>query len=163
MAFIDTDSNKPEVPTFYNLNAAVGYGCPNMTEDVKVVQFFLQRFFSIPMFTREKPSGTMTVDGRVGAITRTWIRSFQVVCRKNRQNVSVDGIIDKAGNGNNPNNLTSSISHTEYTIRALNAVLRHEDTAVYKTLSTNPVVPPDVRMIFMQMSAEGPSMNYGSA
>ncbi len=161
MAFIDTDSEHPDVPTFYNLNSAVGYGCPNIEEDVKVVQFFLQRFFTLRYFVGEKPSGTMSADGKVGPTTRTWIRKFQLLCRKSKQNVLVDGIIDKAGNNKNANNLTSSISRTEYAIRALNAVLRHEDNAVYKTLTTNPVVPPDVRMIFLQISSQGPAMNYG--
>ena len=70
MAFIDTDSAQPDVPTFYNLNSGVGYGCRNIEEDVKVVQFFLQRFFSLPTFAGEKPFGTMTVDGKVGPVTR---------------------------------------------------------------------------------------------
>jgi hypothetical protein len=45
----------------------------------------------------------------------------------------------------------------------MNNVLRKRDTAVYKTLSTNPAVPPDVRMIFMQIQAEGPPMTYGDS
>ena len=162
MAFVDTDSEHPDVPTFYNINSAVGFGCPNIEEDVKVVQFFLQRFFTLRPFAGEKPAGSMSVDGKVGPITRTWIHKFQAVCRRSKQNVLVDGIIDKAGNPENPNNLTSSISRTENTIRALNAVLRHEDKEVYKTLTTNPVVPPDVRMIFLQIASQGPPMNYGS-
>ena len=163
MAFIDTDSEKPEVPTFYNLNSAVGYGCPNMTEDVKVVQFFLQRFFTLKAFVKDTPSGTMAVDGKVGPVTRTWIRKFQVLCRKSGQDVLVDGVINKAGNPANSNNLTASISHTKYAIRMINAVLRHEDREVYKTLATNPIVPPDVRLIFTQINAQGPPMNYGAA
>ena len=40
MAFISEDSANTATetnPTFYNVSAAVGSGCNNMTEDVKVV------------------------------------------------------------------------------------------------------------------------------
>lgn len=169
MAFIDTANGHPDWPTYYNVTSAVGYGCPNLVEDVKVVQFFLQRFFSLPSFVRSKPSGAMSVDGKAGPITRAWIKKCQIVCRQSHQNILVDGIINKAGNGTPAKNDTdqanelSTISHTAYTIHKLNAVLRHGDTAVYKTLGTNPIVPPDVRMIFVQIHAQGPPMNYGQA
>lgn len=163
MAFIDLDSNDPAgTPSFYNVNTAVGYGCPNMGEDVKVVQFFLQRLFSLPQFVKEKPWGTMTVDGKVGPVTRAWITKGQLICRRDGVNVLIDGIVDKAGNSENASNRESSISHTDYFIRMLNNVLRKSDTAVYKTLDTNPVVPPDLRMAFAQMNAVGPPMNFGN-
>jgi len=161
MAFIDTDNQDAADASFYNVTAAVGYGCPNMVEDVKVIQFFLQRVFTLPSVARYKPLGTMTVDGKVGPITRAWIVKAQQVARISHANVLVDGIIDKAGNAANPSNATSSKSHTMYTIRAINNALRHGDKAVFKTLTTNPVVPPDVRMIFIQIHAQGPAFNYG--
>ena len=164
MAFIDTIVGHPEWPSFYNVNSAVGFGCPNLEEDVKVIQFFLQRFFTVPSLSPYKPSGTLAVDGKVGPVTRAWIIKAQKTARLGQQNVLVDGIIDKAGHAgvtNNGKDELSSISHTPYTIHKINAILRHADTAVYKTLSTNPVVPPDVRMIFMQINAQGPAMNYG--
>ena len=75
----------------------------------------------------------------------------------------IDGIVDKAGNAENASNREGSISHTDYHIRMLNNVLRKADTAVYKTLATNPVVPPDVRLIFQAINASGPPMNFGNA
>ena len=56
----------------------------------------------------------------------------------------------------------STISHTDYAIRMLNNALRKRDTAVYKSLSTNPEVPEDVREIFKQINAAGPPMNFGN-
>ncbi|HYJ90127.1 MAG TPA: hypothetical protein VEV84_02355 [Pyrinomonadaceae bacterium] len=162
MAFIDIDSENPGGPTFYNVVSAIGLGCPNMEEDVKVVQFFLQRFFSIPQFKNEKPWGTMTVDGKVGPITRAWILRSQMLMREGGVNVLVHGVVDKAGNVAAAGNRVSTISHTDYAIRMLNNALRKEDTQVYKTLTTNPVVPADVRMIFMQIQAQGPPMNFGN-
>jgi len=162
MAFIDLDSQDPTGPSFYNINSAVGYGCPNMEEDVKVVQFFMQRLFSTQQFADRKPWGTMTPDGKVGPITRAWIIRTQMVCKQGGGDVVVDGVVDKAQNAQDNNNRVSSISHTDYLIRMLNNALRKLDTQVYKTLSTNPVVPGDVRLIFMQINAAGPAMNFGS-
>ena len=162
MAFIDQDSQDPSGPTFYNVFSSVGYGCPNMEEDVKVVQFFLQRFFSLADFKDKKPWGTMTVDGKVGPVTRAWILKSQLVMRNDGVNISVDGIVDKAGTVPGAGNRESTISHTDYAIRMLNNALRKRDTAVYKTLSSNPEVPQDVRMIFAQINAAGPPMNFGN-
>ena len=65
--------------------------------------------------------------------------------------------------GNAGGNRTSSISHTDYAIRFLNNALRHEDSQVYKTLTTHPVVPGDLKLIFLQIQAEGPPMSFGAA
>jgi hypothetical protein len=131
-----------------------------MEEDVKVVQFFLTRLFSLPGFATRKPWGEMTIDGKVGPITSAWITRSQMVCRQDGVNVMVDGIVDKAWNA--ASNRTSSISRTEYHIRMLNNVLRKMDGPVYKTLSTNPEVPDDVRDIFLQIQSQGPPMNFGN-
>jgi hypothetical protein len=160
MAFIDLDSDDPAGnASFYNVNAAVGYGCTNMTEDVKVVQFFLKRCFEATELKAKKPWGEMVVDGKVGPITRAWILKTQMISH----NVLIDGVVDKAGNENNPSNWKTSISHTIYVIRYLNNQLRKHDTAVYKTLTTNPEVSSDMRLIFQQIQAEGPPMNFGNS
>ena len=158
MAFIDRDTDGTGTLTFYNVTKPVGYGCPNWDEDVKVVQFFLQRIYSKPKYQSEKPWGDMTVDGKAGPITRAWITKFQSDCYKHGVATLVDGRVDKAGNGSS--NYTSSISNTYYTIRVLNNMMFLNDQTVYKTLSTNPEVPPDVRMIFMQIQGEGPPMVF---
>lgn len=162
MAFIDLDSEDPTGPSFYNINSAVGYGCPNTEEDVKVVQFFMQRFFAIPQFADRKPWGTMTADGKVGPITRAWIIRTQMVCKQDGADVVIDGVVDKAQNAQDNSNRVSSISQTDYLIRMVNNVLRKMDTPVYKTLATNPIVPTDVRLIFMQINAAGPAMQFGN-
>ena len=161
MAFIDLDSEDPQGnPSFYNVNSGVGYGQKNMEEDVKVVQFFLKRLFSVPSMQDKKPFGEMVVDGKVGPVTRNWIVKTQMIIKQKGFSVLVDGVVDKAANPQNGDNLTSSISHTNYTIRMINNFLRKRDTAVYKTLPSNPEVPGDVRAIFQQIHAAGPPMNY---
>lgn len=160
MAFIDIDSVEPSGPTFYNVNSAVGYGGKNMIEDVKVVQFFMKRFYTV-MTDLAKPWGEMVADGKCGPITRAWITRLQLDLRKLGAQCAVDGLIDKAGNAGG--NRTASISHTDYAIRFLNNGLRHEDSEVYKNLTTHPVVPADLKLIFLQIQAEGPPMSFGKA
>jgi hypothetical protein len=161
MAFIDKDiQGGDSFPTFYNLSQAVGYGCLNWAEDVKIVQFFLKRLYSLPKYQSKKPSGDdMVVDGKMGPITRTWIRKYQADCLDHGIPTSFDGIVDKAGHKGG--NYMSSITKSFYTIRVLNNMMRVNDPAVYKTLPTNPAVPPDVRLIFIQIQAQGPPMDYG--
>lgn len=164
MAFIDLDSDDLQGnASFYNVTFAVGYGKQNLAEDVKVVQFFLKRLYSHPKMQDMKPYGDMTVDGKVGPITRNWILKTQIIAQSSGNPVLVDGVIDTAGNATNASNWESGISHTRYTIRMINNFLRQNDTAVYKTLPSSPEVPGDVRVIFQQIHAAGPPMNYGSA
>lgn len=164
MAFIDIDSNDPVVnATFYNVNEAVGFGCKNSVEDVKVVQFFLKRVYTGIEMNRElKPWGDMVVDGKCGPITRAWITKYQSDLRRFGGSCMVDGIIDKAGNEINSNNLQGLYSQTKYTIRFLNTTLRKHDSDVYKNLTTHPAVPADVKLIFLQIQAQGPPMNFGT-
>jgi len=162
MAFIDLDSEDPQGnASFYNVNSGVGYGQPNLVEDVKVVQFFLKRLYTVPSMQDKKPYGEMVIDGKVGPITRNWIVKTQIIATQKGTPALIDGIVDKAGNPQNADNLKTSISHTNYTIRLINTFLRRHDTAVYKTLATNPEVPGDVRTIFQQIQAQGPPMNFG--
>lgn len=162
MAFIDLDSDDPVGnASFYNVTEAVGMGCKNMAEDVKVVQFFLKRVYTTSEYKPMKPYGEMKPDGLCGPITRSWITKFQLDVRKRGSNCLVDGIVNKAGNVES--NWESSISHTHYTIRYLNNLMRKLDTALYKTLTTHPEVPADLKLIFLQIQAEGPPMNYGSS
>ena len=164
MAFIDLDSDDPQGnASFYNVTSAVGYGKANLEEDVKVVQFFLKRLYSHPKLQEMKPYGEMKVDGKVGPVTRNWIVKTQIIAQSAGNPILVDGVVDKAGNAQNASNWESSISKTKYTIRMINNFLRQNDTAVYKTLPSSPEVPGDVRVIFQQIHAAGPPMNFGSA
>lgn len=154
MAFVDEDSEDPVVNArFYNVSGPVGFGCRNLREDALMVQFFLKRIYLTDVLKAKTPKGNMTVDGQVGPITRNWILKFQLDMREAGSDCFPDGIIDKAGNPDNPDNFTASISKTKYTIRLLNNGLRKFDSAMYKTLPTNPEVPEELRAAFVQMNA----------
>ena len=160
MAFVDEDSEDPTGNArFYNVTKAVGYGCPNEKEDAMMVQFFLKRIYTTEIMKPYTPKGNMTVDGKVGPITRNWILKFQLDMKNIGNDCFPDGIMDKAGNSNNADNHTSAISRTRYTIRLLNNGLRKLDSAMYKTLPTNPEVPAELRAAFMQMNAAFPLNN----
>jgi len=160
MAYLDVDSldDDTENSVFYNLTSAVGYGQKNMTEDVKVVQFFLTRFYSVPRMQSKKPFGAMTIDGKVGPITRNWIVKTQLVAQSSGNQILIDGIVDPAGNAMG-GKWRGGISGTTYIIRMINAFLRTNDSAVYQTLTINPEVPGDVRLIFQQIQASGPPVS----
>jgi hypothetical protein len=65
MAFIDrANDNDLTEPTFYNLNEAVGVGCKNQDEDVRLVQFFLKRIYLSDAMKERTPKGEMKVDGK---------------------------------------------------------------------------------------------------
>jgi hypothetical protein len=157
MAFVDEDSeDSTGNARFYNVNSAVGYGCPNEKEDAMMVQFFLKRLYMTELMKPDTPKGNMTVDGKVGPVTRNWILKFQLDMKNRGNDCFPDGIMDKAGNPNNANNQTAAIARTRYTIRLLNNGLRKLDSAVYKSLPTHPEVPPELRAAFTQMNAAFP-------
>lgn len=113
MGFIDTTTN-PAVPVFYNVVHAVGQKCPNMRDDVKLVQYLLKAFYEKAPDT-SKPNGVMTVDGLCGPTTRGWINRFEMDMTGSGQ-VALDGRIDRVRD----HSATSSISQTYYALVLLN-------------------------------------------
>ena len=158
MAFIDVAADGTKSLTFYNVTFGVGAGGRNWEEDVKIVQFFLKRIYSLPKYQKMKPWGEMVVDGKSGPITRAWIAKFQADATRNGIPMRIDGKIDKAGNAHG--NYVASFSGTYYAIRILNNMMYTQDQQVYKNLTTHPEVPADVRAIFQQIHAQGPQMVY---
>ena len=115
MGFIDT-APETEIPVFYNVVHAVGKNCPNMRDDVKLVQYLLKILYD--KFPAEyRPQGNMTVDGMCGPITRNWILRFQMDFAKDNPGlILVDGRVDRIRN----RNFYGSISKTQYTLAVLN-------------------------------------------
>jgi len=161
MAFIDIEMGGNQTLTFYNVSEAVGTGGKNWEEDVKIVQFFLQRIYTRPKYQKLKPWGEMKVDGKCGPITRAWITKFQSDARNHGLPLVVDGIVNKAGHATG--NFISSVSKTYYSIRIINNMMYLHDQEVYKNLTTHPDVPQDVRLIFLQIQSQGPPMVYEHA
>jgi hypothetical protein len=110
------------IPYFYNVDSAVGPGCPNLRDDVLLVQYLLVTIndnpnaFSPPFPPLPlKPGETFRADGIVGPITLRAIQHFQEVGRTRGNNIATDGRVDKAtGSG------AGATSHTQFTIIFLN-------------------------------------------
>ncbi len=117
MGFIDT-STEEILPVFYNVVHAVGRQCPNLRDDVKLIQYLLLAFYDkgAPAKGWKRPPGELTVTGFCGPTTMNWILDFQMNVRKIKGKVAIDGRIDRVRN----KNLIGSITGTYYTLAFLN-------------------------------------------
>lgn len=143
MGFIDS-SPEADTKIFYNVVHAVGKNCPNMSDDVKLVQYLLKIYYE-QASPDCRPNGTMTVDGVCGPITRNWILKFQFDCSADYPGeVLVDGRIDRIRN----QSLYGSISKTIYTLSFLNSSAANYDpkgwaaTPAFVPLQNAASVPP---------------------
>jgi hypothetical protein len=131
MAFVapfPKGGNPDESPAvFYNVSMAVGPGCPNMREDVMLVQFLLALLYADPTLTRPSPD-KLKVDGVFGPITEKWILGYQRDAVRHGLAVKVDGRVDRALG------LEGSISHTIYTILSLTASVYRRQPFLFKAL-----------------------------
>jgi hypothetical protein len=150
MGFIDT-SDAEYLPVFYNVYHAVGMprashtvgqgsgsvnnttaggwsSCPNLPDDVKLVQYLLKAFYDFqPPHVR--PQGEMKIDGLCGPVTNRWILQFQRDCNLagGEQVLLVDNRVDKVLN----KNLVSNISKKMYTLAMLNINVKYYSPEVW--------------------------------
>lgn len=116
MGFIDT-SDQPWLPYFYNVVHAVGQYCPNLRDDVMLVQHLLKCVYDMqPPYS--KPAGQMKIDGFCGPITLNWIYRFQTDTNKanGAPLIIVDDRVDRVRN----RSLIGGISNKMYTLAVLN-------------------------------------------
>jgi len=115
MGFIDSAPGT-KMPVFYNLVHAVGKNCPNMSDDVKLVQYLLKSLYA--KLSPAKPSGEIEVTGACDSTTMNWILQFQMqAAKQNPGKILVDNRIDRI----RQKDFIGSLSHTVYTLAALNA------------------------------------------
>lgn len=115
MGFIDSAPGT-KMPVFYNLVHAVGKNCPNMSDDVKLVQYLLKSLYA--KLSPGKPSGEIEVTGLCDSTTMNWILQFQMqAAKQNPGKILVDNRIDRI----RQKDFIGSLSHTVYTLAALNA------------------------------------------
>ena len=127
MGFIDS-SPEAETSVFYNVVHAVGKNCPNLSDDVKLVQYLLKIYYEA-VSVDFRPQGNMTVDGVCGPVTRNWILKFQLDCSyEHPGEILVDGRVDRIRN----QSLYGSISKTIYTLSFLNSSAAHYNPEGWK-------------------------------
>lgn len=124
MGFIDTAPGQ-QLSTFYNLVHAVGDNCPNVPNDVKLVQYLLKSLFvKIP---NHESSQDIQVDGVCNSVTRNWILKFQIEASYSHPGkILIDNRIDRI----REKNFVGSLSQTTYSLFVLNAsVLKYNPEA----------------------------------
>ena len=137
MGFIDTAPGT-KLPVFYNLVHAVGKGCPNMPDDVKLTQYLLKSVYA--KAPQSKPAGDIQVTGYCDPITMNWILKFQMdAAQAHPGKILVDNRIDRI----RQKDFIGSISHTVYTLGALNAsVLKNNPEAFFAAPALIPLENP---------------------
>jgi len=123
------------------VDAAVGLGGQNSPEDVMAVQYLLrvaaEKAGSSESF---QPPGEepIRIDGSCGRQTQMYISFFQaeVNRRQHKKLIEPDGRVDSVRYGSG----SSSITHTFYTILALNAALRSRRGDAFH-LEEDPLMP----------------------
>jgi hypothetical protein len=138
---------------FYNVESAVGRYCPNQSQDVMLVQYFMRELGNHPDFTGMpgRPAKPCPVDGSYSEDTQAWINWFQQLLRSNALSVATDGRIDPARNPDA--NSTSTISHTRYTITHLNGSFRKRFHNKHDHLESDSSVPAVLRAKFKKDDA----------
>lgn len=129
---------------FYNVSQAVGKGCPNLPDDVMLVQFFIRELAKdATVAPGTRPSAPLTVDGVYTPNLGEWILWVQKASNAKAAGTTLaDGRVDPArGMANDPKFLKSSISHTQYTIVTLNASYRFRFKKSHDALEDDPNVP----------------------
>ena len=121
MAFIDSAPGTV-LPVFYNLVHAVGENCPNVRDDVKLVQYLLMAFYGKAVQNGvSKPHGDIAVTGFCGPATMNWILKFQLdYSKSNPGDIRVDKRIDRI----RQKNFLGSITKTHYTLAILNSYVQ---------------------------------------
>lgn len=150
MPFVDTSTNK-NLPIFYNVVHAVGKECPNMRDDVMLVQYLLKAFYDkgAPAKGWQKPPGEMKVTGLCGPTTKSWIIHFQRdVYKEFPGAISLDTRVDRIRN----KDLRGSITGTIYTLAWLNnGVAKYNPQAFVMTPVLIPMVanvpPPSIDIV----------------
>jgi hypothetical protein len=130
-----------EIP-LYNIDKAVGPGCPNGRTDVALVQFFLHQILTHPRLAQVKPAGEkIKINGAFDAATGAWIKAYQDD-KKKRHSIHADGRVDRAKGAQYD---TSSITQTFYTILHLNIDHARLFRAEHNHLERHPLIPPDLK------------------
>jgi len=136
---------------FYNVDAAVGPGCPNKRDDVLLVQYFMVTINNNPNAFSPvvpplplKPNEILRPDGIAGPITFRAIKHFQDVSKSRGNEIANDGRVDKArGSGR------AATLRTTFTIIFLNSAYRAIRLGQFQNIAIlNGVCPEELREVF---------------
>jgi hypothetical protein len=109
------------IKVLYTIDQAVGAGCPNLRDDVALVQFFLRAVMEDDKGYRIPAGKPLAMDGICGPRTIDYIKSWQAQDAKLSQGAAMpmqDGQISPMTNRTG----IASRSHTRYAIVSLNVI-----------------------------------------
>jgi hypothetical protein len=144
MAFRE-NTNDPNFPNFYNLTQAVGEDCPNLAEDVFLVQYFLQCIYKNKHMS--PPAAKLVVDGVCGLVTKSWIHKFQWDMWYDEKEIYPDGIVRPLAS----NDVYSFGLNANPTILFLNTAMMNANFETYLSLSNHASVPRALRKAMAQI------------
>ena len=129
----------------YLVEKSVGPGGMNQRDDVQLVQLLLKiATESAPGSPGFQPPGEPMIepDGQCGPITQRYIKYFQqeVNRRQNKKLIELDGMVDPVRTGA----ARSSITHSFYTILALNAAMRTRRGDAFR-IENEPKFPTELK------------------
>jgi hypothetical protein len=140
MGFKDTSG---KLPIFYNVALAVGKNCPNIPDDVMLIQYLLDwRYKNCQPSAR--PNGVMKLDGVYGDVTANWILKFQLDILLSGRPILADNRIAPI---RDKKFFRSSLSDAVYTLAWLNWIVSCEEpeafanTGLFVPLQNPPRVP----------------------
>jgi hypothetical protein len=119
MARIDILRGNVENYLFYNVDAAVGKGCPNQRTDVLLVQYLLKENMRLKTFSylpNTVVAGTVQITGLWDETWDTLLFNYQNDLKHRGKPVVRDGRVDPVTGGR----VLGSIHHSIYTILWLN-------------------------------------------
>jgi hypothetical protein len=109
------------IKLIYTVDKAVGAGCPNLRDDVALVQFFLRAVMEDEKDYRLPPGQPLSIDGIFGPQTTLYINSWLQQESKIAQNIGIpvqDGVISPPLNRGG----IGSLSHVRYSMVSLNVI-----------------------------------------
>lgn len=125
-------------PFIFNVIRAVGKNCPNLPDDVKLVHFFLIKFYDLTPragLNVKKPQGEIDFkSGAYSAATENWITKCQIDLSFGGFGVALDKRIDRIIN---KDNFEGSLSKTLYTLFRLNQLLQLFDPLGFLDIPRN--------------------------
>jgi hypothetical protein len=107
------------IKLLYTIDKAVGAGCPNLRDDVALVQFFLRAVMEDSKEYQIPAGAPLSIDGICGPQTILYIKSWQQQESKLREGFAIptqDGVISPMMNRSG----LGSLSHLRYSIVSLN-------------------------------------------
>jgi hypothetical protein len=126
----------------YSVDKAVGAGCPNLRDDVALVQFFVRAVLEGGKEYQLPPGWPLLADGICGPQTISYIKAWQAQESKLDADPWFNGVQDGQVSPMLSRDFTGSKSHARYAIYAFNIIYAWQNGIEKHTnIATDPRCP----------------------